>query len=203
MKITIIKLILGGNFLPDDRIYEIELECEGQGTEKAPIIINSSLLLPKEFEIFESKLYIKIKNCNLEYLGLFYCKNIIIENSTFNYLGLYNSTNIIIRESNPKSTTINLSDSCSVYDSTINRLILNYSHNNIFTDCTFYYISNPENGSRGNKLKNCNIPEDFSNELIDISSPKTDFKQPFFLNARWNTYKVMHENRGTKESRRR
>ncbi len=77
---------------------EFEITTQGSGLKEDPIILDSLVDIPSDFEILESDVYIIIRDCHINSIVLGYCENIKMERCTFRSIFLYNCSNIIINK---------------------------------------------------------------------------------------------------------
>jgi len=159
-----IKNAYSGYIEIDDEIIE-EFGIQGDGTKKNPYIINSTENLPQKIEIYESKYYINIVNCDLtsHFLGLYFSQNILVENCKLNYCEVGSSSNIkIIKCSFNDGLRIIRSKEVISENSFISKLSLHNSFNNYLIKCEIEEFLIDE--SRGNTFQKCSIPPDLLTE---------------------------------------
>ena len=156
------------------------INCQGSGTLDDPLILDSSIELPKWFYIYDSKLYLKIIECNDNSIGLFNCQNIYVKNSSLNSLYLSNCSNNIIEHCQRiKKLGLSLSNDNKIKLSSINKLKISRSNGNFIQECTIEKI----------KYRNNTENTFFNNEIPDEELLKTK-KQPTFVSL--NLIKIIN-----------
>ncbi|MFX1469871.1 MAG: hypothetical protein ACFFB8_14540 [Promethearchaeota archaeon] len=167
------------------KFEEIEKEFNGSGTKEDPIIIDHSEVLPPSFEIFESMLYITIKNCEFKHVALYYSENITIENCKFKILEMYQNSNIIIKDLMCSASILSQCNNCQIINSVYTREFCFFkSHNNSLKNNKFEgHFSNPGLLSRGNIFENNKIHDKYKIELKNIDIPYMEEERTFLLNA--------------------
>ena len=68
MQLTIRKKKMG--FVEVKKYDYIEVNVKGAGTKEDPIIIDNNSNLPLNFDLIDPKIYVIMKDCNFEYIGL-------------------------------------------------------------------------------------------------------------------------------------
>ena len=112
------------------------LECKGNGTEKNPVMIDSSQILPVVFSIRNSKLHVILRNFTAKQVSLFYVQNAKFEECKIRGLILFNSNdNKIINSTFRWNLNFNDSNNNSIENSSINKIRLNKSNHNRFKNC--------------------------------------------------------------------
>lgn len=125
----------------EENIIELgrKLSWDGAGTESDPLVISREEGLPLKFAFIESRLYIKLLNCRIEYIALNDCQNISIEKCSFEVLRFVFSRNNIVA------------------NSSISKLGINFSFNNCFKECSILKVNNLD--SKDNIFKDCTLSE--------------------------------------------
>ncbi len=133
------------------------LNWHGNGTANDPYIIDSYENFPTELRIYQSTLYISIKNCNLKYFTMKKCKNIILENCAFKSLRLHKCVDIQIENCtlNQKLALINCHN-LKIYDSTIPLLSFIRCFENHLKNCSLDQTNN--HFSKGNIFEQIDTP---------------------------------------------
>jgi hypothetical protein len=148
----------------DDELIE-EFGIQGNGTKKDPYIINSVENFPREIEIYKSKYYIKIVNCDLtsNFLGLYFSQNIVVENCKLDICEVGSSSDIkIINSSVTNILKIIRSKDVMIENSIITRLGLRNSFHNLIIKCEIEEFLIDK--SRGNTFQQCRIPPNLLTE---------------------------------------
>jgi len=153
-----------GRFEIDDEIIK-EFGIQGKGTQKDPYIIDSTEHFPQRIEIYKSKYFMKIINCDLtsNSLGLYFSQNILIENCELHYCEVGSSSDIRFTNCSFKDgLKIIRSKEITSENCLISIIGLFTCYNNHFLKCE---IDDFEiKVSRGNTFENCKLPPELLNE---------------------------------------
>lgn len=134
----------------DIRQLSIENRWKGKGTKDEPYIVESTEGFDKEIRIKKPKLFLYIKNLDLQHIMLENCDGFIVEKCNFKTLVLSSCKNFKIT-------------GCSVDDFSMDN-----SNRNYIKNCTITNISNFI-FSRKNIFEDCTIKE----EIIDAITKRT------------------------------
>ena len=94
---------------------DLEIECDGAGTEDNPAVVDSFSDPKLNVEVVESDIFIKFKDCTLAFLNIFYCKNISISKCNLRTLDLRNCSDIRVeRVTSSWLKMVNCND-CSLF----------------------------------------------------------------------------------------
>jgi hypothetical protein len=147
----------------EENIIELgrKLSWDGAGTESDPLVISREEGLPLKFAFIESRLYIKLLNCRIEYIALNDCQNISIEKCSFEVLRFVFSRNNIVA------------------NSSISKLGINFSFNNCFKECSILKVNNLD--SKDNIFKDCTLSEKANKTLGESFFNLSSFVKPLFF----------------------
>ncbi|MCJ7651369.1 MAG: hypothetical protein MUP85_22400 [Candidatus Lokiarchaeota archaeon] len=139
---------------------------QGKGTKNDPIIINSISSISSYPILFRMKnLNIVLKNLELDDLGIFYSKNIIIENCYFKDIHIYKSEEIEVKDSSISkslsvSNCIKVSiDSSEIWQLELNRNLFSIYQNNHIDNIVHISKEKPNsNNVYRNNIINQDVP---------------------------------------------
>jgi len=171
---------------------EIEIECNGSGTEEDPIVIESSENLPRSFEIFDSNNKIIMKDFThssggyddeITWVSLFFSENLSIENCVMDNLYFHLSSHIKIKNLTCRNLILSECQECLLEDCHIEEtLAIVKSGKNKIKNCIIDYkfIYNLHHQCRDNTFENNQIPEEFIDSIVSI---KCVDKRTFTING--------------------
>ncbi|MFW9873191.1 MAG: hypothetical protein ACFFG0_08830 [Candidatus Thorarchaeota archaeon] len=118
---------------------EIEIDCDGTGSQDDPIIIDSLKDKTLNLDFVESDKYIIMQNCTLRFVSFYYSKDISVLDCRISRLHLGNCESIYVKETICSWIEMYASHHCSLIKSRSEESISLYkSHNNIFKNCEFW-----------------------------------------------------------------
>ncbi len=182
------------------KIEEFEINCKGSGSKEDPLVIDSFLRLPTDFDIMESDLYILIKDCTLKYVNLLYSKNITIENTTFEILNLCYCSYIKIQKIRCDSVLFIVCHNCSFEDSRSQEWFQLYKcFNNVFKNCEIWNIFwDILHLSRGNIFENNQVHRRYEYDSKIIQKPLLENYKTFSVGGLGLLTELICKGNGTK-----
>lgn len=158
----------------------IELNCEGNGTENDPLIIDEFVPLPKSFEINDSEIFIHITNHTLSNLKISISKNITIDNCYIEWFELNSCAHIKISKASSVLMGIGMCNNCTLDGCIIwGTLSITNSSHNVIKNCDVHQrlIYNIFNQCRVNIFEGLDIPERDTDKILQDSSTGLDYSK--------------------------
>ncbi|MBA7535403.1 hypothetical protein ES705_27656 [subsurface metagenome] len=122
---------------------EIVTDCKGTGTKEDPVIIEPSEDLPRVIYLRNYNVHIHIRNLKKRFISLSFCSNIILKDCQLKYCDVLNCSNIKIDAlSIGKLIRLNSSRDIQIKDSNIGKIKLDQSNSNTIRNCTIKKIIN-------------------------------------------------------------
>lgn len=168
-----------GFFEIDEDVIK-EFGFKGKGTESNPYIICSTENLPQEIEIYKSKYFIKIIDCDLtsHFLGLYISENIFVENCKINFCEVGSCSDIsFLKCTFNDGLRITRGKAITMENCYIAQFGLFQSYSNNFIKCEMNKLLIKK--SRGNIFSTCKIPIELLNEE-NLNAPKKIDKELYF-----------------------
>ncbi len=149
------------NAIPGEKY---ELECDGNGTEKDPVVIKPSDELPKSFKIIKNKLFILIKGCNDYSFDILDSENITIDDCEVKSSLIHNCKDLIVQNFTVnKKLKIHYCNNIKIEGCRIKKLELGKSNHNKIVNNQINNIRTIE--SEDNVLEANEISPNYSEQL--------------------------------------
>ncbi len=164
MKFTIYRNYNFGRLLLTE---DIDIECEGEGTEEDPLIIIPSEKIPTNFFLKNSKIRVILKNFNTHNISLISCLNVTIEKCKLNKFFILESHDIEIKSTSCHYLKILKSSYINIENSFFERVKVKNSINKILLrDCTINRIK--RNHFNNIQFDKCKILNPYSFKSINF-----------------------------------
>ena len=170
MKITVYKKIYGFRSVSKE---PIEIDCNGEGTEKNPAILEPTESLPDILCIIDSNIFLKFTKCKIKTLEFTNSEHISIENCSIKSMRAFHCVDISLKDSIIENSSwfhhcqkFNM-ERCRFED----KLEIVDFHNCYMKNCYFERIKNSL--SSNNIFENCDLDE---KDMINLISKTSGLK---------------------------